>query len=105
MPLIVKSRKGVLKCNEMDMRYLQDTSNMSLCFGYEKLELIGNKNVDMAEDINFHRSTSSYLIIFARGFVAWQSRLQKCVALSTIELEFIAITIACKELLSMKKFI
>ena len=81
-----------------------NTSNMSVLFGYEKLELIGNKNVDMAEDIDFHRSTSSYLIIFARGFVAWQSRLQKCVALSTIELEFIAITKACKELL-MKKFV
>ena len=37
--------------------------------------------------------------------MACQSRLQKCVALSTIEVEFIAITEACKELLWLKKFL
>ena len=37
--------------------------------------------------------------------MAWQSRLQKCVALSTTEAEFIAITEACKELLWLKKFL
>lgn len=37
--------------------------------------------------------------------MAWQSRLQKCVALSTIEAEFIAITEACKELLWLKKYL
>ena len=39
------------------------------------------------------------------GAVAWQSRLQKCVALSTTETEFIAITEACKELLWVKKLL
>lgn len=37
--------------------------------------------------------------------MTWQSRLQKCVALSTTEAEFIAITEACKELLWLKKFL
>ena len=37
--------------------------------------------------------------------MAWQSRLQKCVELSTTEAEFIVITKACKELLWMKKFV
>ncbi|RVW90052.1 Retrovirus-related Pol polyprotein from transposon TNT 1-94 [Vitis vinifera] len=39
------------------------------------------------------------------GAVSWQSRLQKCVALSTIEVEYIAFTKASKELLWMKKFL
>ncbi|KAJ0097232.1 hypothetical protein Patl1_29252 [Pistacia atlantica] len=57
----------------------------------------------MAEDMDSCKSTYSYLITFAGGAVSWQSRLQKCVALSTTETKFIIITEACKELLWMKK--
>ena len=39
------------------------------------------------------------------GAVTWQSKLQKRVALSTTEAEFIAITEACKALLWVKKFL
>nr|KYP45292.1 Retrovirus-related Pol polyprotein from transposon TNT 1-94 [Cajanus cajan] len=58
----------------------------------------------MVRDVDSKKSTSSYLIKFAGGVVAWQSRLQRCVTLST-EAEFIAITEACKELLWLKKFL
>ncbi|KAG8493315.1 hypothetical protein CXB51_010698 [Gossypium anomalum] len=69
------------------MRYLRGTSNMKLCFGNEKPVLVGYTDSDMAEDIDLRRSTSGYLITYAGGVVALQSRLQKCVALSTIESE------------------
>jgi hypothetical protein len=45
------------------------------------------------------------LITYAGGAVSWQSKLQKCVALSTTEVEFIAATRASKELLWLKKFV
>ncbi|KAB5561355.1 hypothetical protein DKX38_006312 [Salix brachista] len=51
------------------------------------------------------KSTSGYLMKFAGGAVSWQSRLQKCVALSTTEAEYIALTEGGKELLWMKKFL
>ena len=37
--------------------------------------------------------------------VSWQSKLQKCIALSTVEAEFIAAIEAYKELLWMKQFL
>ncbi|GMI67402.1 hypothetical protein HRI_000409500 [Hibiscus trionum] len=83
------------------MRYLRGTFNMKLCFGNEKPILVGYTNSYMAGDIDSGRSTSGYLITYVRGVVAWQSRLQKCVALSTTESEFIATTKACKEMLWM----
>ncbi|KAJ0890399.1 putative RNA-directed DNA polymerase [Helianthus annuus] len=41
---------------------------------------------------------------FAGGAVSWQSRLQKCVALSTTEPKYTAATETCKELLWLKRF-
>jgi len=87
------------------MRYLRGTSSLRLCFGNEKPLLVGYTDADMAGDVDTRKSTSGFLITFAGGAVAWQSRLQKCVALSTTEAEFIAATEACKELLWMKRFL
>ncbi len=78
---------------------------MKLSFGCEKPMLVGYTDADMAGDVDTRRSTSGYLITFAGGAVAWQSKLQKCVALSTTEAEFIAATESCKELLWLRKYI
>ncbi|CAL9000332.1 unnamed protein product, partial [Prunus brigantina] len=48
---------------------------------------------------------NGYLITFSRGVVSWQSKIQNCVALSTIEAKFITATEACKEMLWMKQFL
>jgi hypothetical protein len=76
-----------------------------LCFGNDKQVLDGFTDADMAGDIDSRKSTLGYLITYSGGAVSWQSRLQKCVALSTTEAEYIAITEAAKELLWMKKFL
>jgi hypothetical protein len=67
--------------------------------------LDGYTDADMAGDVDSRKSTSGYLMKFAGGAVSWQSRLQKCVALSTTEAEYIALTEGGKELLWMKKFL
>jgi hypothetical protein len=87
------------------MRYLRGTSKLCLSFGSGKPMLVGYTDSDMAGDVETRKSTSSYLITFSGGAVSWQSRLQKCIALSTTEAELIAATEACKELLWMKKFL
>jgi len=85
--------------------YLRGTSRVFLCFGNGKQVFDGFTDADMAGDIDSRKSTSGYLITYSGGAVSWQSRLQKCVALSTTEAEYIAITEAAKELLWMKKFL
>ena len=77
---------------------------MKLTFGSGKLVLVGYTDLDMAGDVDNRKSTSGYLMTFSGGAVSWRSRLQKCVALSTTEVEYIAIVEACKELLWMKCF-
>ena len=67
--------------------------------------LVGYTDSDMASDVNSKKSVSRFLITFTRGAVSWQSKLQKCIALSIIEAEFIVITESCKEALWMRRFL
>ena len=51
----------------------------------------------MAGDVDTHKSTSGYIYIHAGGAISWCSRLQRIVALSTTEAEYISATEASKE--------
>lgn len=87
------------------LRYLNGTRNVCLCFGTDQPVLVGYTDADLAGDNDGRRSTTGYLLTFAGGAVSWRSKLQNCVALSTTEAEYIAITDAGKEVLWMKKFL
>ena len=86
-------------------KYLRVTSKLCLSFGGSKPVLEGFTDADMAGDLDGRKSTSGFLFTFAGGAVSWQSKLQKCVALSTTEAEYIAATEAAKEMLWMKRFV
>ncbi|GJT46217.1 retrovirus-related pol polyprotein from transposon TNT 1-94 [Tanacetum coccineum] len=60
-------------------------------------------NPDLAGNKDNMKSTFGYLMTFTGGAVSWQSRLQKYVALSTTEAEYVAAMEACKELLWLKR--
>ena len=70
--------------------YLRGSSKLCLTFGDSKPILEGYVDADWAGDLDGRKSTSGYLFTFAGGVVSWQTRLQKCVALSTTEAEYIA---------------
>ena len=59
----------------------------------------------MAGDLDCRKSTSRYLFTFSGGAISWQSKLQECVSLSTIEAEYISTTETRKEMLWMKWFL
>ena len=87
------------------MGYLQGTKTAArLCYS-ELDELLGYTDSDLTGDPEQRKSMSGHIITLGEGAVAWQSRLQKCVALSTTEAESIAINEGCKELLWLKRFL
>ncbi|GKA91500.1 hypothetical protein Tco_0813370 [Tanacetum coccineum] len=86
-------------------RYPRGTSKLGITFGNGKLMLVGFTDLNMAGNKDNMKSTSGYLMTFTGGAVSWQSRLQKCVALSTTDAEYMAATKACKELLWLKRFL
>ena len=60
---------------------------------------------DMAGDLDNIKSTTGYLFTFSGGALSCHSKLQKCVALSTTEVEYIAATEYDKEMIWLKRFI
>ncbi|KAL6514292.1 hypothetical protein OROMI_034346 [Orobanche minor] len=78
---------------------------MCLCYGGDKPVMEGYTNSDMAGDLDGRKSTSGFLFTFTGGPVSWKSKLQKCVALSTMEAEYIAAAEAGKEILWVKRFL
>lgn len=58
----------------------------------------------MLGNLDGRKSISRYLFTFVGGEISWQSKLQKCVVLSTIEVQYIVAYEASKEMLWLKKF-
>ncbi|GAA0142614.1 transmembrane signal receptor [Lithospermum erythrorhizon] len=74
------------------LRYLKGTYKFCICYGSNTEGLLSFTDSDMAGDIDSMRSTSGYLFTYAGGVLSWKSKLHKCVALSTTEVEYIAVT-------------
>jgi len=87
------------------LRYLRGTTERCSCFGNEDPMLVGYTNVDMVGDADSRKSTSGCLTTFAGGVVSWQSKLQRCVALSTTEVEYSVASEAGKEVKYMKNLL
>ena len=56
-------------------------------------------------DLDNRKSTTGYLFTFSGGAISWQSKLQKCVALSTTKAEYIVATEAGKEMIWLNRFL
>ena len=67
--------------------------------------LEGFADLDMSVDVDTTQSTSGYVMTCPGGAVLWQSRLQKAVALSTTEVEYMVVVDAGKEMIWMREFV
>jgi hypothetical protein len=80
------------------LRYLQGTSTLGITYRPPPLRLQGYSDANWAGDIDTRRSTTGYIVMLNNGAIAWKSRRQPTVALSTMESEYMALTDATKEL-------
>lgn len=62
-------------------------------------------DADWAGDQVDRRSTSGYIFQLGKGTVAWSSRKQTSVAMSSTEAEYIAASHACKEPLWLRQLL
>lgn len=89
------------------MKYLVGTTNQGISYLKDSdMNLLeAYCDADYAGDEDTRRSTSGYVILYAGGPIAWCSRRQPIVALSSTEAEYIAAADCCKELLYLKSLI
>jgi hypothetical protein len=73
------------------LRYLKGTSDWGLLFNPKNDTLVGYSDADWAGDPDSRRSTTGYLFTIGGVPVAWKSKKQATVALSTAEAEYMAL--------------
>jgi hypothetical protein len=78
---------------------LKGTSTHALCFGGSNTILQGYVDSYMAGDKDSRRSTTRYFFTIGGTTISWISKLQKVVALSTTEAEYVVATEASKEMI------
>ena len=87
-------------------RYLRGTTNLGLLYSNEgrtKGALIGYSDADWGNDCNDSRSVTGYLFQIGGIAVTWRSQKQSCVALSTAEAEYMALSSAAQEAVWMRE--
>jgi hypothetical protein len=76
----------------------------ALCFRGNRLRLEGYTDADWAGDMDERKSTSGYVFLLNGCAISWRSKKQTCVALSTMEAEFVACSAAVQEAVWLKRF-
>ena len=109
------------------LRYLAGTSDYCLMFGGYSfmssteevllplhdprspanmlVDLMAFSDSDWAGDVDKRRSTSGYIFFIFGGPVSWKSKMQKCVAQSSAEAEYIAASETSKEVTWLRSLI
>lgn len=88
------------------LRYLAGTINYSLLFvRSNKLSLAAYTDADWANDVTDRKSYTGYIVKLGNNTINWESRKQRCVALSTTEAEYLSICDVCKDISFIKNLL
>jgi hypothetical protein len=80
-------------------RYLRQTTDHKIRYqGAGHSGLIEYSDADWGENWDNRRSTTGFVFLIADGAVTWTSRMQKTVARSSTEAEYMALSEACSKI-------
>ena len=79
------------------LRYLKGTYNYGLIYQKDTPAGLTGYSANWAGDVGDRKSTSGYMFHLGGAAISWKSSKQTCVALSTSEAEYIALSAACQE--------
>jgi len=87
-------------------RYVKGSVDKGLVYNKSASGILqGFSDADWAGDYETRRSTTGFMFIFGGVAVSWASKMQKTVALSTMEAEYMALCEASKEAVWLDKLI
>jgi hypothetical protein len=86
------------------LRYLKGTTDLGITFDRNagNLELSGYADADFGGDEVDRKSTSAYIFKLCGGPVSWSSKKQGVIATSTTEAEYLAASIAAREIVFLR---
>ena len=85
--------------------YLRGTIDHALCYHGGDLRLTSYRDADWASDKDERKSTLGYAFILGGKAVSWYSKKQSCIALSTMESEYVACSTAVQEAVWLRRFL
>eukprot|EP00963_Diacronema_lutheri_P013672 scaffold2671_cov455-Pavlova_lutheri.AAC.2 len=93
------------------LKYLNGSTKLMLVYEAtsekvaETINIVAYSDADYAGEHETRRSRTGYTVQVMGGLVAWQSKLQPTIAISTTEAEYQAATAAVKEVLWIKNYL
>ena len=84
---------------------MKSTAGYSLCYQGNDTTLKGYTDADWGGDVDERKSTSGYAFLLNGGAITWCSKKRTCVALSTMEAEFVACASVVQVAVWLRRFL
>ncbi|XP_059302228.1 secreted RxLR effector protein 161-like [Lycium ferocissimum] len=97
-------KESYLKAAKRILRYLKGSQDLVLFYpSGDNFDLVGYADVDYAGYLVDKKSTSGMAHFLGSCLISWGTRMQNSVALSTTEVEYVAVASCCAQLLWIKQ--
>ncbi|XP_024196341.1 uncharacterized mitochondrial protein AtMg00810-like [Rosa chinensis] len=88
------------------IRYISGTVNCGIFYTFDtNVEIAGYSDADWGGNLKDRKSTSGGCFFIGNNLIAWHSKKQNCISLSTAEAEYVAAGSCCTQMLWMKQML